>query len=47
MRFDPFLYCLGRVLDDLNAVKSGRVDRRIGGRAAGILTGCGLGKLSK
>ena len=42
-----FLYALGRILGDINAVKRGRVGRRIGRRAAGKLTGRGLGKLFK
>ena len=39
------LYWLARLLGDINAVKRGRVGRRIGRRAAGKLTGRGLGRL--
>lgn len=39
------LYWLARLLGDVNAVKRGRVGRRIGRRAAGRLTGRGLGSL--
>ena len=39
------LYWLARLLGDANAVKRGRVGRRIGRRAAGKLTGRGLGRL--
>jgi len=45
--FRSFLYWLGRLLGDINAVGKGRVGRRIGRRAAGKLTGRGLGKLFK
>jgi hypothetical protein len=39
------LYWLARLLGDVNAVKRGPVGRRIGRRAAGKLTGRGLGRL--
>ena len=42
-----FLYLLSRVLGDANAVKKGRVGRRIARRAAGRAAGIGLGKLFK
>ena len=42
-----FLYALGRLLGDINAVGKGRGGRRIGRRAAGKVTGCGLGRLFK
>jgi hypothetical protein len=42
-----FLYALARFLGDVNAVKKGRVGRRIGRRVAGKYTGRGLGKLFK
>ena len=45
--FRGFLYWLGKLLGDINAVQKGRVGRRIGRRAAGKLTGRGLGKLFK
>ncbi|MEX2626988.1 MAG: hypothetical protein WD225_08880 [Ilumatobacteraceae bacterium] len=40
-----FLYTLARLLGDAQAVKKGRVGRRVGRRAAGKLTGRGLGRL--
>jgi hypothetical protein len=45
--FRSFLYRVGRLLGDINAVKRGRVGRRIGLRIAGKLTGRGLGRLFK
>lgn len=42
-----FLYALGRIPGDINAVNKGRVGRRIGRRAAGKLTGGGLRGLFK
>lgn len=45
--FRGFLYWLGKLLGDFNAIGKGRVGRRIGRRAAGKLTGRGLGKLFK
>ena len=42
-----FLYWLARLLGDINAVRRGRVGRRIARRAAGKATGRGLGKLLK
>lgn len=39
------LYWLARLLGDFNAVKRGRVGRRVARRAAGKLTGRGLGSL--
>ncbi len=42
-----FLYWLARLLGDINAVRRGRVGRRIARRAAGKATGRGLGKLFK
>jgi shikimate 5-dehydrogenase len=41
MNFRSFLYKLARLLGDVNAVKRGRVGRRIGRRTAGR----GLGRL--
>lgn len=41
------LYFLARILGDVNAVKKGKVGRRIGRRAAGKITGRGMGKLFK
>ena len=45
--FRSFLYWLGRVLGDVQAVRRGRVGRRIARRAAGKLTGRALGRLIK
>jgi len=45
--FRSFLYWLGKLLGDINAVNKGRVGRRIGRRIAGKATGRGLGKLFK
>jgi hypothetical protein len=42
-----FLYALARLLGDINAVKKGRVGRRIGRRVAGKYTGRGLRRLFK
>jgi hypothetical protein len=39
------LYLIARLMGDVNAVQKGKVGRRIGRRAAGKLTGRGLGKL--
>jgi len=41
------LYAIARLMGDANAVKKGKVGRRVGRRAAGKLTGRGLGKLFK
>jgi hypothetical protein len=42
-----FLYWLARLLGDVNAVKRGKMARRIGRRAAGKVTGRLLGKWFK
>lgn len=42
-----FLYWLARLLGDINAVRRGRVGRRIARRGTGKATGRGLGKLFK
>lgn len=42
-----FLYALAKVLGDINAVKRGKVGKRIARRIAGKATGRGLGKLFK
>ena len=42
-----FLYRLARLLGDVNAVKKGKVGRRIGRRVAGKVTGRGLRRLFK
>jgi len=45
--FRGLLYLLARLVSDVNAVKKGKVGRRVGRRAAGKVTGKGLGKLFK
>ena len=40
-----FLYLLARLLGDFQAARRGRVGKRIARRAAGRVTGKGLGKL--
>jgi hypothetical protein len=45
--FRSLLYRLGRLLGDINAVKRGRVGRRIGRRIAGEVTGRGFRRLFK
>ena len=40
-----FLYSLARFLGDVNAVKKGRVGRRVARRLVGKATGRGLGRL--
>ena len=40
-----FLYLLAKLLGDVQAVRRGRVGKRIARRAAGKITGRGLGKL--
>ena len=45
--FRSMLYALARLLGDVNAVKKGRVTRRVGRRIAGMVTGRGLRKLFK
>ena len=42
-----FLYTLARLLGDVNAVKKGKVGKRVARRAAGKATGRTLGKLFK
>lgn len=42
-----WLYRIARFLGDVNAVKRGRVGRRVGRRGAGRLTARGLGRLFK
>ena len=41
------LYTMARLMGDVNAVKKGRVGKRIARRAAGKGTGKALGKLFK
>lgn len=40
-----FLYCMARLLGDLNAIERGKIGTRIARRAAGRLTGRFLGRL--
>lgn len=40
-----FLYLLARLLGDAQAVRKGRVGKRVARRVAGKATGRGLGKL--
>jgi hypothetical protein len=40
-----FLYKLARIMGDVNAVKRGKVGKRLGRRVAGKATGRGLGKM--
>lgn len=47
MSFRSLLYSLARGMGDVNAVKKGKVGRRVARRGAGKLTGRGLGKLFK
>jgi len=47
MKFRGLLYFLARILGDVNAVKKGKIGKRIARRAAGKITGRGLGKLFK
>ncbi len=42
-----WLYFIARLLGDVNAVKKGKVGKRIARRAAGKATGKALGKLFK
>ena len=44
MKFRSILYALAKALGDLSSVKSGRVGRRVVRRAAGRVTGKGLGR---
>lgn len=41
------LYKAARLLGDVNAVQRGTVGKRVGRRAAGKVTGRGLGKIFK
>jgi len=41
------LYKVARILGDVNAVKKGKVGKRVVRRGAGKVTGRGLGKLFK
>ena len=41
------LYLIAKFLGDWNAIRKGKVGRRVARRAAGKVTGRGLGKLFK
>ena len=41
------LYTIARLMGDVNAVKKGKVGKRVARRAAGKVTGRGLGKIFK
>ena len=45
--FRSLLYALARLMGDVNAVKKGKVGRRLSRRAAGKATGRGLGRMFK
>lgn len=45
MNIRSWLYRLGRILGDVNAIKRGRIGKRIALRAAGRLTGRMLGRI--
>ncbi len=45
--FRSFLYALARLLGDVNAVKKGKVGRRVARRAAGKATGRAFKSLFK
>ena len=47
MSFRGFLYQLAKLLGDFNAVKKGKVGKRVGRRVAGKVTGRSLRKLFK
>lgn len=47
MKARGFLYKLARIMGDVNAVKRGRVGRRVARRAAGRTTGKALRRLFK
>lgn len=42
-----WLYWLGRILGDFQAIRRGRIGQRLARRAAGRLTGRGLGRISR
>ncbi len=47
MGFRSMLYTIARLMGDVNAVKKGKVGKRVARRAAGKATGRTLGKLFK
>lgn len=46
-KFRSFLYTLAKILGDVNAVRKGRVGKRIGRRVVGRAAGKGIGRLFK
>ena len=47
MGFRGLLYTIARLMGDVNAVKKGKVSRRVGRRVAGKTTGKAMRKLFK
>ena len=47
MNIRSWLYKIAALMGDVNAVKKDKVGRRVGRRAAGRMTGKGLGRLFK
>ncbi len=47
MKLRGWLYAIAKLMGDWNAIKKGRVARRVGRRAAGKVTGRGLGRMFK
>lgn len=47
MGLRSLLYKTARLMGDVNAVKKGKIGKRVARRAAGRITGRGLGKLFK
>ena len=45
--FRSFLYSLAKLLGDVNAVKKGKIGRRVKNRISGRLTGKLLGRFNK
>lgn len=45
MTFRGFLYAWAKMIGDVNAIKRGKVGKRIARRAAGRVTGRALGRL--
>lgn len=46
-KFRSFLYMLSKILGDVNAVKRGKVGKRVARRVTGKISGRLLGKLHK
>jgi len=45
--FRELLYTLAKLMGDYNAVKKGKIGKRVGRRATGKVTGKAMGKLFK